>query len=38
VGADLSVFFDPSAQSGASFALNPTTPLNGWATFSIEVG
>ncbi|HEY9304968.1 MAG TPA: hypothetical protein VIO95_11825 [Mycobacterium sp.] len=38
VGADLSVYFDSTAQSSASFALNPTVPLNGWATFAIEVG
>ena len=38
VGADMSVYFDSTAQSSASFALNPTSPINGWATFAVEVG
>jgi hypothetical protein len=38
VQADMSVYFDSTAQSSASFVLNPTVPLNGWATFAIEVG
>ena len=38
VGADMSVFFDSTAQATASFTLNPTNPINGWATFAIEVG
>jgi hypothetical protein len=38
VGADMSVYFDSTGQSSASFALNPTALLNGWAAFAIEVG
>lgn len=38
VKAVMSVYFDSTAQSSASFLLNPTAPLNGWATYAIEVG
>jgi hypothetical protein len=38
VGAALSLFFDSAAQGNASFPLNPTAPINGWATFAVEVG
>jgi hypothetical protein len=39
-GADLSVFFNPSAplQNPTNFTLNPTNPLNGWATIAEQIG
>jgi hypothetical protein len=36
--ANLWVYFDPTAQASATFNFSPASPVNGWASFAIEVG